>query len=207
MKVLIEDTILVTLANKIREKLGITDKMYPSDISKKISEISGNSGGYAWLKQKKTTSSISGTVNVSLYMSSGYKGSCSITATNSIDVTKISESTFNNAVLYHSNPSGSYLDQKIVLNSDKTTSWYYQSGYEWKSPVNGGKWYLDGTVLYVEIATSINSAYNFTFSKNVSQSNTTIETVGCVLSDNPTAYPTNGTQHTDGFYYTSISLI
>lgn len=57
-KYLIEDTSLSSLAGKIREKLGVSDKMLPSAMPGKIGEISATGGGegvYAWKRTKKAT--------------------------------------------------------------------------------------------------------------------------------------------------------
>lgn len=53
-KNIIEDSILSGLADKIREKLGVTDTFLPSAMADKIGEISAGEGVYAW---KRTDSS------------------------------------------------------------------------------------------------------------------------------------------------------
>lgn len=175
------------------------------DIFGIIGTYEGGEGQYAWKKQEKTigTKSFSFTITVT---STG--GNCTISCQSGLSV---SELVFNDLVGVSIYGTGGRMvfSDKYAESGGATYGnlyFYYDNGNTNTASYN----YVDGSSTiniggsgptYIDSLSLANQSGNGSKSKEA----ITEVTIGYVVSDDSNAYPTDGSQHTDGYYYNSIS--
>lgn len=170
----------------------------------------GGKGNHAWRKVRKDTlTSTVGNMTVSGSYSYSTTITLNVSLTNGLTVNDLTVNDFNGLWLKNTNNS----DNQIFISADDSTGGYIAYVKNGVSNNVGDKWTFSNGQLKLDIRNAV-STYTqymdciqpgFSGTKEVTRQSTVETDVRYVLSDDPSAYPSNGSQHTDGFYYTSVS--
>lgn len=206
-KNIIEDSILSGLADKIREKLGVTDKMLPGEMGGKIGEVQGCEGACVWKKCKPTYKIQIAEDYTDLYISQ---------RSSSITTSKLTAGYFNQT--FYSDCIFDSETKEIQLTGS-TTTW---SNPEKSSTYTGttdeildNYYFKKGDVIYCTDDTTYpycerggrSGTYYYYFYINNCREvkiNYDLQFIEFVVSNDPLAYPTKDV-HADGYYYEKIA--
>lgn len=177
----------------------------------------GNSSGqYAWKKTEKTTTGLAGNVNFTTTdkdpLNNYQYHKCTGTSSVSGLISQFIEDDCIGLELncnFSSQDGYSWTDTgRLVLGSGGSTTYYsYDSRFDTEEHVNTNRnvtWSYSSGVITLNFQGWGGGNYIWEGSKYINKQTIVTNFINFVVSNNSSEYPTNG-QHTDGYYYSSIS--
>ena len=191
-KYLIEDTTLTAISDAIRGKTGGTEKIKPGDWVVELDKVQPMPK-YLWERKTQKTTTTTTTLTLT-GTRSDYAQEVYITVSPTATITAADIAGFvltdtSNSVITLTLASGGIAYISAWGSISFETEWEYYPQYGCVALYNG------------------DASGSFKGTKTVQRTNntTTMVSDGYVLSDDINAYPTDGSQHTDGYYYTLIA--
>lgn len=168
-----------------------------------------NYGTCVWKKLEEEIQSVSGTLSVQFVMQITGEpyddNSFIITLPNNIPNFVLKESDFYNWMMW-SEPVETVKCRLYFYSNNELDFAIYDTSTQTLTTKGKGSWHVtNGKLKITGSGNSLEGYYNFNVSKLVSRDISSLTTIGYVVSDDSSEYPSNG-KHTDGYYYQRINV-